>query len=567
MTTAIAPGAMSLLDTTAAAERPRLNLRPYQEEAITAVLAGRARGINRPLVVMATGTGKTVVFSELARRVAAEAGHAARVLILAHREELIDQAADKLRTVWPEARVGKVRGATDQPSAQVVVATIQTMDKARRRERYLSYGAPDLVIVDEAHHSGAMTYMRTLSALRCFSEGGPLCVGVTATPNPRDKDLAACWQEVVYSYGMADAVDDGYLCDLVGLRVEIAGLDLSAVKQSRGDYQDGALSEAMSAAQTPKVVAQTYAEHAVGRRAICFTPTVALAEEVAQEMNDAGFRAVMICGEHGTAERHAIYRALRRGELDMVCNAALLTEGFDEPSVDCVVIARPTRSRGLYVQMAGRGTRLSPGKTDCVVIDLVGVSSRVSLMGLGELLGVPAERMTGRVSMREERERIAAEKAQHQQREIEVQTTARKVQLLARMSWVRLDDRGWALRLPNGNIVAMMQVDTDDEESWRVGVIDNNGGPNIRLGGGLTVEYAQGMAEDFARNEGAGRLLSKDADWRRARPSGGQLAEAKRRGLEVPDGATRGEVAEMLDADSIRRHVANHRAKARRVAA
>lgn len=300
---------LRLLDEPARAHAP-ISLRPYQEEAIAAVFAARDEGITRPLLVMATGTGKTVVFSEMARRVAADAGHAARVLILAHREELIDQAADKLRTVWPDAHVGKVRAQHDNAHAQVVVATIQTMHVAKRRERYLSYGAPDLVIVDEAHHAGAMTYMRTLSALGCFTEGGPLCVGVTATPNPKDKDLAACWQRVAYSYGMGEAVDDGYLSDLVGLQVEVQGLDLSNVKASRGDYQDAALAEAMSAAHTPQVVAQTYAEHAVGRRAICFTPTIALAEETARAMVDAGFRAAMVCGDHGTAERHALYLSL-----------------------------------------------------------------------------------------------------------------------------------------------------------------------------------------------------------------------------------------------------------------
>jgi superfamily II DNA or RNA helicase len=538
-----------------------MRLRPYQDEAIASVRGLHAEeGDQRLLVVMATGTGKTVVFSELAKRIAEEAHHPARVVILAHRDELIDQAVDKLRQVWPEAQVGIVKAEKDQAACQVVVASIQTLHREKRRKRYLSYGRPDLIVVDEAHHAGARSYMETLAALGAFTKGGPLCVGFTATPNAKDRDLAAAFPKVAYNYPMDVAVDDGYLCDVAGLQVEVEGLDLTKVERRQGDYRAEQLGEAMMEAHSDQVVALVYQEHAKGRRAICFVPLVSIAHDTAEACRQAGLRAVAISGDTPKPERQAVYRQLRNGELDVVANAMLLTEGFDEPSVDCVIVARPTQSRSLYVQMVGRGTRLHPGKDDCLVIDLTGVSRKHSLVGIGDLLGVPANRLTGRVSLRQERQRVAEEraaKAKDEQTRLELQVHARKVALLAKMQWVQVP-RGYAMSLPDGNLLAMMQVDRDDPDSWRVGVIVK-GGHNLRLASGMNLEYAQGMAEDYARSQGAGRLRAKEAGWRGKAPNAGALGKAKALGVEVPKGATAGEVSDLITEAEVRLALHEHR--------
>jgi ATP-dependent helicase IRC3 len=536
-----------------------ITLRPYQDEAIASVRGLAADGERRTMVVMATGTGKTVVFAELARRIAYDAHHAARVLVIAHRDELIDQAKDKLHTVWPGASVGIVKAEKNQASAEVVVASIQTLHRERRRKHYLQYGRPDLIVVDEAHHAGARSYMETLAALGAFSQDGPLVVGFTATPSAKDRDLAAAFPKVAYSYPMDQAVEDGYLVDVVGVQVELEGLDLSDVKRSQGDYKAAELGEALDKADAPDAVVQAYLEHAQGRRAICFTPLVSLAHKTAELAREAGLRAVAISGDTAKPERQAVYRQLRNGELDIVANSMLLTEGFDEPTVDCVIVARPTQSRGLYVQMVGRGTRLAPGKDDCLVIDLMGASRRHSLVTLGDLIGLPAGRLTGRVSMREERERlrgeaIAAEK--DAQTKMELQLRHRKVQLLAKMVWVPVPN-GFAMSLPDGNLLSIMQVDPGDDESWRVGVIRREG-MNLRLADGISMEYAQGVAEDYARHQGAGKLQDKAAGWRKVPPSRGALGRARALGVAIPAGATAGTVSDLITAAEVTRAVEEH---------
>lgn len=539
-----------------------MTLRPYQEACISAVEELERKGVRRSLVVKATGTGKTVTFAEMARRQAECIGHGARVLVIAHRSELLKQARNKIRQNAPGAAVGMVKAARNEVAAPFVVASIQTLMRPERMASYLAYGRPDLVVVDEAHHAGAQSYVEVLRALGAYAPDGPLVVGFTATPNPKDRDLARVFPEVAFNYPMDQAVEEGYLVDVVGLRVEMEDVDLSDVRRSQGDYQAADLGQAMEDGHSHQVVAQAYAEHAAGRRAICFTPLVRNAHLTADAVRAAGFRAVAISGATPEDEREHVYRQLREGELDMVCNAMLLTEGFDEPSVDCVIIARPTQSRGLYVQMVGRGTRLCEptGKQDCLVLDLMAATKRHSLVHLGALLGAPASRDTGRISMREEKAAQAADaaaSARDEQTRMAFQMKAERIALLAKMRWVHVP-RGFAMSLPNGDILGMMQVDLADECSWRVGVMVKSGA-NLRIAEGLTMEYAQGLAEDHARAYGAGRLHDRErATWRNERPYPKALRRARELGCEVPVGATAGEVSDLITEAEVRQAIEAH---------
>src|ERR671919_2596176 len=251
-----------------------LALRPYQEESIQAINAAHEEGTTRPLIALPTGTGKTIIFAHLiAQRVG-------RSLVLAHRDELIRQAADKLLMVNPDFNLGVVKAGENEVGAPVVVASVQTLSRPNR----LAQVCADfpLVIVDEAHHSVADTYMRVLEHLGCLADDGPLTVGFTATPERGDKaGLGQVWDKIVYQKTLLEMILAGYLCDLRAVRVTLRA-DLDQVHTCHGDFIDSELESALLNADAPQHVVAAYQEHAANRKALVFTPTVKVAYAMAE---------------------------------------------------------------------------------------------------------------------------------------------------------------------------------------------------------------------------------------------------------------------------------------------
>lgn len=401
-----------------------------------------------------------------------------------------------------------------------------------------------------------------------------MLVGFTATPKPKDKALARVFEAVAYSIDIGTMVDHGYLCDLRGVRITL-DVDLGAIKRARGgDYNAGQLGEAMHDAGSPAASVAAWKKHAPGRRGLLFTPTIALAEETAAAFNASGMRARAVSGRTPEDEQEAAFRALRSGTIDVLCNADLLTEGFDEPCVEVIAIARPTRSKVLFTQMIGRGLRLHPGKPDCLVIDLSGATDRASLFHLGNLLGVPDRRLDGVASLRESRAEVAelatakgisAEDAIEQieageQQHLEVaaeQIDARPVDLLARFNWVwvrAVNGRpAYALDLGARRMLLLRHEEPSDDRTWAVWLVAPKPGGSKRerlrrcLGQGFTLEYAQGVGEAHARQTpGAERLSGSNLAWRDQDPGPEQIALAKRVGAGVENGASRGEVSDAI---------------------
>ena len=336
--------------------------------------------MRRPLVSLPTGAGKTVLFAEILRR------RGGRALVLAHRDELISQAADKIRQLAPSLEIGVVKAERDEHDRQVVVASVQTLGRESRMSRL----TPDFttVVVDEAHHATAATYRRILDAVGSFSPNGPLTLGVTATAERGDGvALGSVFEEIVYAKTMLSLIRDGYLADLRGIRVGL-DVDFSKVRVSHGDLVDADVADALMAADAPAHLAAAFVHHAVDRKALVFTPTVAVAHAMAAALVGVGVRAEALDGTMAGDDRRGILGRLRTGVTQVVTNCAVLTEGFDESSIDCVVVARPTRSKPLWIQMVGRGVRPHPGKKECLVIDLVGATSRHDLVSLASLAGV-----------------------------------------------------------------------------------------------------------------------------------------------------------------------------------
>lgn len=354
-------------------------LRPYQVAAIAGVEDAFARGDRATLLVLPTGCGKTVVFAEVARRYVAMG---IRVLVLAHRSELLEQAANKLAAVGCHAEIE--RGAQRAGRwATVVVASVQSLH-AKRLE--LDRFKPDtfgLIIVDEAHHAPAPGYQRIFAHF-----AGAKILGVTATADRADgKALGETFQSVAYRYDLRDAIRDGYLAKLTARRIEIESLDLTGVHTRAGDLDATELSTLITDEKVLHGIAAPLVEQAGDRPTIVFAVSVANAFALADVINRyRPGKARAVDGSADETERARILRDFKAGAFQYLINCALFTEGFDEPSIACVAMARPTKSRGLYTQCVGRGTRLHPGKVDCLILDFVGQAGRHRLIGPVDVL-------------------------------------------------------------------------------------------------------------------------------------------------------------------------------------
>jgi superfamily II DNA or RNA helicase len=352
-------------------------LRPYQEEAIEAIRNRFSVGDRSTLLILPTGMGKTVTFGNVARRTVAKGG---RVLILAHRGELIDQAVNTLDRIGIECGVEKADAyarASFDPS--VVVATVQTM----QRDRLASW-APDyfrMIITDEAHHATAKSYG---SIYRHFHAARHL--GVTATADRADEDnLGDVFESVAYEATLYDAMTASapgpYLCRLKVVQCDVQ-IDLTDIRTTGGDFNAADLEERI--APLVEILANATRQEIGDRPTLLFTPDVGSATAFATALTSLGIQADWVSGD--SADRAYKIAKFKDGETQVLCNCALLTEGFDAPRTAAIVLARPTKSRSLYAQMVGRGTRLSPGKTDCLVIDFAWLTGRHELVKPAELL-------------------------------------------------------------------------------------------------------------------------------------------------------------------------------------
>jgi superfamily II DNA or RNA helicase len=365
---------------------PSPTLRPYQREAIDAVLDARRSGTRRMLVCLPTGAGKTVIFSHLAQLARRQ------VLVLAHREELLSQARAKLQDALQGTAVvalerGAERGAAD---AKVLVCSIRSLHEQRLAEVIKARNV-GLVIYDECHHAAAEDNLRVLRQIGVFeAEFSGTLLGFTATTARGDgKGLDEVFERIVYSRTLPDLIDAGYLSKLRGFRISTAA-DLTRLSAGGADFREEELACAVDIEERNALVARSIQELARDRRTIAFCVTVNHARHLSHSLNALGVPAGIVHGAMPSEQRQRALADFRAGTTQVLCNVAVLTEGFDDPGVSCVAMARPTRSEGLYAQCVGRGTRLNPGKTDCLILDFVDLSE-LSLCTLPSLFGVPRE--------------------------------------------------------------------------------------------------------------------------------------------------------------------------------
>ena len=344
-----------------------MELRPYQSEAKAAIFEEWDKGVKRTLLVLPTGCGKTIVFAKVTEDCVRRGN---RVLILAHRGELLDQAADK---------IGKATGlgcATEKAEEtclgswfRVVVGSVQSLMRDKRLKQFpVDYF--DTIIIDEAHHCLSDSYQKILDYFK-----GANILGVTATPDRGDmRNLGECFDSLAYEYTLPKAIKAGFLSPIKALTIPLQ-LDLSGVGIQSGDFKSGDLATALD----PYLyqIADEMEKHCKDRKTVVFLPLVKTSQKFRDILNEKGFKAAEVNGD--SKDRAEVLAAYERGDYNVLCNSMLLTEGWDCPSVDCIVVLRPTKVRSLYSQMVGRGTRLFPGKDHLLLLDFLWHTERHEL--------------------------------------------------------------------------------------------------------------------------------------------------------------------------------------------
>jgi ATP-dependent helicase IRC3 len=543
-----------------------MNLRPYQQQCLERILARYKEGRRRLLVSLPTGTGKTVVFAKLPAFLKMKN----RMLVLAHREELLEQAAAKFVKVAPELSIGIEQGSrTAPPDARIVLASVPTVGR-RESSRLLRLDPEQfyLVVVDEAHHAVAPSYRRIFEHFGLFAEGTRrLLVGFTATPRRGDHEtLAEVFEEVAYAKSLPEMVRSGYLCAVRGWRVR-SSIDIAAVRLRHGDFVEGDLARAVDVPERNRLVVGAYEKIAPGRRAVVFCVNVAHVKALAGAFAEGGIRAAPVWGAMAHDDRRDALQRFRDGHIDVLTNCNVLTEGFDEPRVDCILMARPTRSQLLYAQMVGRGTRLHDAKSDVVVIDIVDNSERHKVAGLNALFDLPETlELAGHsaIETADELERLShevpwvdlgrverAEELEHVAERIDLFRfePPDEIALFTRFAWCTAPDGGYRLNLADGEWISLRD---DNLGKWHATLV-NERAP-IRMPaptGDLQTAVAAVDHLVLREREAVVGLVTIDAGWRAQKPTDKQIELLRRRRIPTPGGLTRGQASWLIMQSSV----------------
>lgn len=362
-----------------------MELRTYQETARQKVQEEWKEGKKRTLLVLPTGTGKTIVFSKI---IEDRVKKGERVLVIAHRGELLEQASDKLyKSTGLKTATEKAEQTSLGSFYRVVVGSVQTL----QREKRLNQFPPeyfDTIVIDEAHHAISDGYQRVL---KHFEDANVL--GVTATPDRGDmRNLGSYFESLAYEYSLPEAIKSGYLSPIKALTIPLK-LDLSNVKQQAGDFSTKDLGTALD--PYLEQIAEEMKKQCFNRKTVVFLPLVKTSQKFRDILNQHGFKAAEVNGE--STDREQVLKDYEEGKYNVLCNSMLLTEGWDCPSVDCVIVLRPTKVRALYSQMVGRGTRLAPGKKELLLLDFLWHTERHELCHPANLIATDeavAKKMT-----------------------------------------------------------------------------------------------------------------------------------------------------------------------------
>lgn len=344
----------------------KMELRPYQQEAKDSIFE-QWESVDKTLLVLPTGCGKTIVFAKVAEECVRRGK---RVLIMAHRGELLEQASDKIyKTTGLRCAVEKAEETCLGSWFRITVGSVQSLQRDKRLSRFPD-NYFDAIIIDEAHHCISDGYQKVL---KYFSDAKVL--GVTATPDRGDmQNLGQYFETLAYEYTLPKAIREGYLSPIKALTIPLK-LDLSGVGIQAGDFKSGEIATALD--PYLEQIASEMEKYCKDRKTVVFLPLIKTSQKFRDILNTHGFQAAEVNGN--SDDRAEVLEAFDRGDYNVLCNSMLLTEGWDCPSVDCIIVLRPTKVRSLYSQMVGRGTRLYPGKTHLLLLDFLWHTERHEL--------------------------------------------------------------------------------------------------------------------------------------------------------------------------------------------
>lgn len=344
----------------------KMELRPYQQEAKDSIFE-QWESVDKTLLVLPTGCGKTIVFAKVAEECVRRGK---RVLIMAHRGELLEQASDKIyKTTGLRCAVEKAEETCLGSWFRITVGSVQSLQREKRLSRFPD-DYFDAIIIDEAHHCISDGYQKVL---KYFSDAKVL--GVTATPDRGDmQNLGQYFETLAYEYTLPKAIREGYLSPIKALTIPLK-LDLSGVGIQSGDFKSGEIATALD--PYLEQIASEMEKYCKDRKTVVFLPLIKTSQKFRDILNTHGFQAAEVNGN--SDDRAEVLEAFDRGDYNVLCNSMLLTEGWDCPSVDCIIVLRPTKVRSLYSQMVGRGTRLYPGKTHLLLLDFLWHTERHEL--------------------------------------------------------------------------------------------------------------------------------------------------------------------------------------------
>ncbi|KAK6957876.1 hypothetical protein Daesc_000665 [Daldinia eschscholtzii] len=463
-----------------------IRLRDYQEECIQSVLTSLKSGHKRLGISLATGSGKTVIFTQLIDRIKTESDEADQTLILAHRRELVEQAARHCTSAYPhktvEIEMGNIRASG---TADITIASIQSINSGDRISKF-DPRRFKLVLVDEAHHIVAPGYLRTLEhfGLDKKRDDSPALVGVSATLSRADGlRLGAAIDEVVYHKDYVDMIGDKWLSDVIFTTVESTA-DISDVgTSSTGDFQTRELSRVVNTKQVNEITVRSWLAKASERKStLVFCVDLAHIDGLVKTFRDFGVDARFVTGETPKVERSETLEAFRRQEFPVLVNCGVFTEGTDIPNIDCVVLARPTRSRNLLVQMIGRGMRLHPDKKDCHIIDMVsslsiGIVTTPTLFGLDPSELVEKATVSDLQQLKTAKETVDV-KIRRKISFVEYDSIfdliadtsgERHIRAISQHAWVQVGPNKWILSGPNGTYIRLEKEQSQNGEGKYVG--------------------------------------------------------------------------------------------------
>ena len=512
-----------------------MELRPYQLEALQAINESPSL---RQLISLPTGTGKTVIFAELLR----QRNH--RSLVLVHRDELVRQAVAKCEQAGLTFNLGVVKANLDEVQQDIVIASVQTLSRDKRLVHYLRYGAPNTVIVDEAHHAPAPTYRKVLAHV-----GKALVVGFTATPDRKTEStdgkhvsltagMASVFDSLTYYRSLTDMIGEGWLVDVMPATVK-ANISLHSVPTSNNDWQEGALGEALQKAHAEVTIVQACQQAARNRPTLAFFPTVESSKQACRQFQAEAVTAEHVDGTTPIETRQAIYQRLRNGDTQVITNCMVLTEGFDEPAVSCIIVARPTKSRSLFAQMIGRGTRLYPGKDNCLVFSVVSHELDIHPVTLQTFLNDPG--WTDHQTLSARKKVIAASHELDKKEQLEAIkfTQTFRATSSAKFIWAKTGNR-WRLRLGTHEIILK------ETNNGLYAIMDTATPLHPLAPSPLPLDGAVRIAETYAIKHNETRLVDPNAAWRGELPTAKQLKFAHKLGIHT-EGMSRGEVSEAID--------------------